>query len=247
MEDQVVSQTTESSPPVRGAAWRLQGIFFEPSATFEDINLKPGFIVPLILSILVAFLAWFVIDSVIDLDEYLIAQIEKAPQAERLTAEQIEQQAKISGTIVRWVGPAIGPLIMLFLVSGVLMLLIYLSGSETTFMKLLGVASHTFFFQTVVGSILLAVVFSLTQDPQAIDVQNPYMTNLGHLFNPKESPVVYRFMSSMDLISFYVIYLLGLGVSKVSRKISVGKGVVLVFIPFLLYVLGATGIAALTN
>jgi hypothetical protein len=247
MEEQASADQTQSPETSQGSLWRLQGIFFEPAKTFEDINLQPGFLLPLILCVAITFAAWLIIGATIDLDRYLESQVRAAPQAEGMSDEIIEQQAQLMSMFTAWVGPLIGPPLMVLVVSGVLMLMIYISGSETTLKKLLGVTSHTFFLQTVVSSVLLTLVFLLSSEAEAVNLQNPYYTNLGHLLDSKESPFLARLAASIDLITIYVIWLLGLGISKISSKMTVGKGIILVVIPFLLYVLGAAGVAALTS
>jgi hypothetical protein len=237
MEEQVSpTGTIDGEEQVRGSAWRLQGIFFEPSATFEDINKKPTFLIALLLSIVIAFITWMVIDNLVDLQEIMEIQIRSSAQADRLTPEQIEQQASYTVPFVKWVGPIVGPPLMVLLVSALMLLMAFLSGGITTFKKLVSVASYTFFFQTVISCILMVLIFAVAAEPEAIDIQNPVYSNLGPLFDAKESPVLYRIASSIDVIVWYVIFLLGLGLSKVSSGITTGKGFFLVAIIYLIYV-----------
>jgi hypothetical protein len=42
-----------------------------------------------------------------------------------------------------------------------------------------------------------------------------------------------------------MIFLLGLGLSKISNRMSIAKGLVIVLIPWAVYVLGKAGIATL--
>ena len=241
MEEQSLDQQHDTNmEPVKGPWWRLQGIFFEPSKTFEDINRKPGFLIPLILTILIALVAPNLIGQFVDLEDLLIAQIKQAPQAEQLTAEQIEQQARFLVPILTYVSPIAGPILMLFAFSGLFLLGVILAGGETTFGKILGVVAHTLFFQTLVGSALMVLIYALSSDPGAVDMQNPLFSNLGHLVDSKESPALYKIASSLDVIVWYVIFLLGLGISKVSKKTSVKKGFLIVATLYILYVLGGT-------
>jgi len=78
-------------------------------------------------------------------------------------------------------------------------------------------------------------------------VQNPVYTNLGPLVDSKESPVLYKLASSADLVIWYVIYLLGLGTATVSKRMTVGKGVLLVAFLYGIYVLLGAGWAAVWN
>ncbi len=240
------SAVIQETPQPKGALWRLQGIFFEPSETFKDINLKPGFIVPLIVAMLVTLAAWQAIAHLVDLHELLMAQVKSAPQAAGLSEDQLASSVNFQVIILQYLVPLFIPL-MALIYSGVFMLMVWISGSETTFSRLFSVVTHTIFFQSLVGAVLLVIVFALASDPYAVNLQNPIFTNLGPLVDPKASPVLYKLASSVDIISIYVIYLFGLGISKVSKRLSVGKGVTLVVIPYLVYLAISVGITALTS
>ncbi len=242
------SQTAAApeTPQPKGALWRLQGIFFEPSATFEDINLRPDFIVPLVAAMVITFVTWQLLSHFVDLQEVLMTQIRNSPQAANASPEQLRTGLNFQLIILKYLVPVLVP-IMALIYAGVFMLMVWISGSETTFSKLLSSVSYTVFFQTLVGYVLLLVVFALAQDPNSINLQNPVFTNPGPLVNAKTSPVLYSLLSSVDIVSFYVIFLFGLGISKVSRRMSTGKGVILVVIPFLIYVAIKVGITALTT
>jgi len=237
MEEQMSSNVTEESAvETRGSIWRLQGIFFEPSATFEDINKKPTILVPLLLSIVIALVGWNIVDNLVDLQEIMEVQIKANPQAESLTPEQIELQASYAVPFIKWVGPIVGPPIMMLLVAALMLLGAFLTGGVTTFKKLLSVAAYTFFLSTLISLTLVVLVFAVASEPETIDLQNPVFSNPGPLFDSKDSPVLYKLASSADIIIWYVIFLLGLGMSKVSEGIRVGKGFAIVAVMYLIYV-----------
>ena len=245
MEEQE-TLTMPAEPTSKGALWRLQAIFFEPSAAFEDINIKPGFMVPLIAGLLLALLTWQAIGHLVNLEDLLIASIKSNPRvADQLTPEQMQQQARFSVPIIQYAAPIAGVPIMIFLTSGVLMLMVWISGAETTFTKIAGVVSLTMFLQAFVGAVLLILVFALAADPLTINLENPLMTNPGSLVDARESPVLNRLLSSLDIVVWYVIFLLGLGLSKIARPMKTANGVLLVAIPYLLYVGIRMAIAAL--
>ena len=121
------------------------------------------------------------------------------------------------------------------------------TGNETSYKKLLGVTAHCLFFQTLIGSVMILLVYSLASDPKAIDIQNPVYTNLGPLVDAKESPILSKLASSVDLVVWYVIYLLGLGTATVSKRMAVGTGVALVAALYIVYVILGVGWTALWN
>lgn len=229
-----------------GTLWRLQGIFFEPGRTFESIKKRPGFILPILLCIGISLVASAAIYSKIDLSDVIVQQIRDSRQGSQMTSEQIEEQvSQIVNSplypVMKWAAPLLGPVFLIFIVAGLLMLLVYVAGSETNYTKLLGVTSHSYFFYYLVYSGLTVLVFFLSSDPKAIDIQNPVYTNPGPLVDSGQNPALHRLLTSLDLITLYVMFLLGLGLSKVSRRMSLGKGLTLVGLLYFVYVLLATG------
>jgi len=236
MEEQLSSKVTEESAvETRGSIWRLQGIFFEPSATFEDINKKPTFLVALLLSIMIALIGWILIYNLVDLQELMETQLKAAPQTEGLSQEQIELQASYSVPFILVAPVVILPLVML-LVAALMLLVAFLTGGTTTFRKVVSVSSYSFFVSTLISMTLMVLVFAVASDPESINLQNPVSSNLGFLFDAEDSPVLYKLASSADLIVWYVLFLLGLGLSKVSEGIKVGKGFALLAGMYLIYV-----------
>jgi len=88
-------------------------------------------------------------------------------------------------------------------------------------------------------------VYLIAADPNAINPSNPVFTNPAGLVDFKESKVLYSFLSHLDILAWYTIYLLGLGLTIVATKCSVAKSVFLVGIWYVLYALVHTGLAAI--
>jgi hypothetical protein len=245
MEEQIGAPTLEDQD--QGDLWRLQGIFFEPAKTFQSINKRPSFWLPLLITIIILLLLWQGLSHFVDLEDLFLQEARKNPQTESLTDEQLEQQLKFTVPFIKWVSPVVAPPIMLFLFSALILGMVFLSGSETSYKKLLGVTSHCLFLQALIGTALTLLVYALASDPKAIDIQNPVYTNLGPLVDAKESPILARLAASVDLVVWYVIYLLGLGTATVSKRMTVGKGVMLVALLYIFYVLLGVGWTALWN
>jgi hypothetical protein len=243
MDQQMTPPSVEEEE--RGDLWRLQGIIFEPGKTFESINRRPSFWLALIATIVLAVLFWQILPYFVDLEELFLEQARQNPQTAQLSDEELEGSIGVSIMFVQWGAAVVAPVVFLFLIAALIMLLVHLTGSETSYKKLLGVTSHTLFFQSLVGMVLTLLVYSLASDPKSIDIENPLYTNLGHLVSAKESPVIYKLASSVDIVVWYVIYLLGLGTATVSAKMKVAKGVILVATLYGIYVLLGVGWAAL--
>ncbi|MFQ5739876.1 MAG: YIP1 family protein [Acidobacteriota bacterium] len=236
----------DSSP---GSWWRLYGIFLEPTRTFQEINRRPNWAPPLLLVVLIAALTNVYIINSIGFKTILRQQMQQNSQFQELTREQQEEQIErvSEQALVRYLS-YLGPIfsvIVVLLVAGVLLLGLVLGGSESTFRKVFSVTCHSFFFYTALVSVLSVLVVMLTEDKEGIQVQNIVQSNLGLLVERTESSVLYTVASSVDVFSFYLIYLLSLGLSVVGKRISFGKAVGTVGSFWLLWVLAKTGWSAL--
>ena len=75
-----------------GTFWH---IFLEPSRCFEGLNLKPRWLIPMILCVIMAFATSFLIYSRIDMEHVIREQIASSQSASQLTEEQIQQQVEM--------------------------------------------------------------------------------------------------------------------------------------------------------
>jgi hypothetical protein len=237
--DQSQTEISEA-PPAQGIAWRLQAIFLEPSRAFEAVNIRPMWIVPLIICIVLSLIATAVIYSKVDMRQVTEQYLRESPMTRNMSNDEIrdlaQQQADSPvAAFFRWAGPLLSAPLLVFVMSGLLMLLVYLAGSETRFWKVVGVVSWSFLAYSLISSVLVMLVFSLSSDPQSLNLQNPLYTNLGHLLSSKDSPALYSVVSRIDLLTLYVLVLMGMGLSKVAAKVSAAKGFVLAFIPYGVY------------
>jgi hypothetical protein len=245
-ENRIVTGTSDGiKGETRGAFWK---IFFEPAKCFEGLNAKPAFIFPMLLCVLIAFGSSFVIYSKVDMAQAMRKQIESSSAAAQLSEEQITEQVRMAtkfGKISALVAPLVVVPLSILLIAGLMLLGIYLIGSETTFSRVLAVAASSMFFYSVVGGILTITVFMAASDPNAINLRNPVFTNPAGLLDPEENRVLYAFLTHLDILVWYTIYLLGLGLSIVATKCSVAKGIVLIGIWYVLYALAHTGLASI--
>jgi hypothetical protein len=238
------SPTLTPEPPGKSAIARILGVFFEPDATFTDIARSPGFIAPLLLMILCTFGTSWVIVHRVDMRDFITKQFEKNPRMESMPKDQkeqaIERGAKFSAGII-YATPIFIPLGVL-IIAGILMVTgNFIFGGTATYKQIFSVVSHAQLTGIITG--ILAVVILYLKDPTDVDLQNLVASNLGPLV-PAESKFLHRAAISMDLFSFWQIYLMGTGLA-ICARLSKGKGIMAVAIPWLLFVLIASGFASL--
>ncbi len=252
MENENLAGTPAPPPPPPAAQpeqrvsaiGRIFGIFFEPTATFEDIARAPGFIAPLILVILCSLGTAAVITQRVDMRDFMMKQLEKSPRAEQMSAAQkeaaVDQMTKFSKYFA-FAPPIFVPLIVL-IIAGVLMLMVnFVFGGRATFNQLFAVAAHAQVIGVVNAIIIVAIVF--LKDPSDFDLQNPVASNLAFLVSQESSKFLHRLLQSIDLFSLWQVFLLGTG-AAVCAKMSRGKGIAAVAIPWLILALVSAGFAA---
>ncbi len=228
--------------------WRLQAIFFEPGACFQEIARRPDWILPLILTLIVGLVSFNLFISAMGWDSIIEQQISQSPQFRDAPPEQRAKfTEQMSGSVLFKtffiVAPALIVPIILML-AGLFTGILVLTGKEAPFKKVFSVVCHSFYAVGLLSSILLVLVAMLAEDPGSLSLQNPLQTNLGFLADGS-SGAAKVFLSSLDLFTFYRIFLLALGLSKVVPKFSLAGGLTVVGGLWVVYLLGATGITYL--
>ena len=237
-----------TSENLHSNAWRLQGVFLEPSRTFEEINLRWNWLLPMLAVIALSFLTTSVLVNSIGQETIIRQQLSQNPRIQELPRERQEEMISdaLESSLTQalfYAGPLFSFLPML-IVAGALMLGLLIAGSQSGFGKIFSVTCHVFFAYSVISTALALAVVLLAPDPTEIDIQNPIQSNLAFLFNREESTFLHSFATSIDLLSFYAIGLLALGLSKISARLSFAGGLAIVGGFWLAYVLAKSGLAA---
>ena len=183
----------------------------------------------------------------IGLENLVRQQVMKSPRAAEMSKAQVDAAVEMGvkiGSVTTWLNPLFVAIGMAAIAGILLMMTNFVFGGTATYKQLMAVTAHAWVPSAVVGGILgIAVVFM--KDPGDIDVENLLVTNLGVIITAETSKFLHRFATSMDLLSFWQIFLLATGISACSSKVTFGKAVAAVVIPWLLYVLVVSGFAAM--
>ncbi len=217
----------------------LIGLYFGPKEAFLEIVKRPSFWLPLALFMAtqVGFTAVWL--QKVDMIEFMRSQAEASGQAFQAPPPQAMGFVKF----FFW-APAIlfGPIFML--ASGGLYLFIFrfFLASEMTFKQSLSIVAHTFAATALVTTPLMLVVFALKGDwnvaPQELLQANPTV------FFEKEdlAKPLWALLSSLDLFSFWVLFLLAVGFGVASKR-ATGSALWGAAAPWLLYVVGKVAFA----
>jgi ABC-type multidrug transport system fused ATPase/permease subunit len=227
----------------------LVTVFFSPEKLFAEQAEKPKWVLPLIASMIVVLIVSVAIGQLFDMGAYVREKMESNPfVAQRLTPQQIEeaaQQANSQSAKIR--SAVIAPLVNgagILIVAGILVGLAMIVDAGTTFKKVLAVAAHSAFAYGVVSGFGGVLVLLIMGDTTGVDIQNIVKLNPTLFLDPTEtSKWLYSIATSLDLLSFWQFFLLGLGLSKVSAKLPLGKALGLVAVPWVVWILIKMAIA----
>jgi Yip1 domain len=199
---------------------RVIGVFFSPKATFEDIVRKPGWLLPVGISLILGLLVSIAINQRVNWRDFMNQQIDKSPQAAQLSAEQRQQRveagakfAPISTYIFGTIGPLIAALLVSLIMWGAYSLL---GGISTNFTTAFSVTAHGF-LTSLVSSPLFILILYLKPYGTA-DLDNPLAANLAALLPEDSAKWLLALAKSLDIFVFWTLILLAIGFAAVNPK-----------------------------
>lgn len=239
-----------------GPVQRFMGIIFSPGETFADINRKPTWLVPLIISIVVAGAFGFAFESIVKPDWNEIVRVQARKAAERFGGQapsdsDLQAQVAITKTINKFAF-IVGPIIGTFFVAGIFALGLMIMSAKTTFKKILSVISWSGAVTGVIWTVVVIASFML-RDEEGLREVNPSdpkswsATNIGALLPADTSPAIKALAGSFDVITIWYLILLTMGFAAIAgaKKFTSGKTATLVFGLWAVWVLIAMGLGSM--
>lgn len=224
------SPAPSESPIGAGAA--LIGVVDSPKVTFERIARAKSwsFLLPFAVLLIVTGVSSWVFTKRADMEAFTRDQIQRSPFASRLTPQQIDDAAKQAAqrppafTVVMAVCVTAGILVF---VAAVFWLAMMAVGGSTGFVgawRTVSWAHIPSILKTVVATVLMFV-----KDPTYMDTQNPVATNLGAILGRDAlAPPLYSLLSSLDIVTFWMLWLYVLGLSA-EGQVTKGRTSTVVF------------------
>jgi hypothetical protein len=194
----------------------------------------------------------FAITNVIGMETIMRNELEARPQiAERLGQERVDQMAREAGesSARKWIGYIAAFLMVpigLCVVSGILLGCLLITGGTINFRSVLTAAAWGAYASLTIQVIATAAFLSMVRDFEGVEVSNLIALNLSIFFDRSSThPSLYSVASSIDLLSFYNMFLMSLGISKLATGISFAKAFGVVLALWALYVMAKAGFASL--
>jgi hypothetical protein len=210
-----------AAPAEDGFFSRLSGLYFSPSEAFQAIVARPMLGVALLASFLVNLAFVLIWVPKVDPYQFMRNQIEESGQAAKLTAEQVTGAVNQQAPYFKYFAYPTPVFIMIWAVilAAILLLVFKLFYSwPVTFKQSLAIVLWTFLATQLVTGPLTLVVLALKGD-WSIDPGQALMANAAVLLDKGEtSKALYSLANSLDLFSFWTMFLLSAGYAATSRR-----------------------------
>jgi len=238
----------EQGAPGLSEPQRLANTFFAPSKTFADIRRNASWWVPfLLISIFsISFLA--MVDKKVGFDQVahtMLANNKAIQQLDPAQQEQAYSRTAISLKVGEYAAPVF-ILISVLITAAVLMgTFNFMMDAQVSFSQSMAIVMYGW-LPGVIQAILSILVLAFG-DPEGFRMDNPVGTNPAHFMDPAAtSKFVYSILTSVDVISFWIIALVGIGFAmNAKKKVSTGSAIATVAVWYFLVKLCGAGFAAL--
>ncbi len=207
----------------------LLAVFYSPEKVFAEEGKEGKWLLPFLVACLLSAFVAVAMYSVADMAAIVRTQLESSKLASLIGPAALDQAVRDAGSTAAKVKAGIfapiGTAVMILVVAGILFAFTAMSDAGATFKKVLTVCAYAAFAYGLVEGIGGLVVLKLMGDTSTADIY--HLLNLSpsmFLDRNTTSKAVYALAGSFDLLSFWRYFLIGLGLSKVSTKLSLGKG-----------------------
>ncbi len=223
---------------------RIIGVLMSPSRTFADIVRKPDWIVPALLLLAVSYVTVFVISSRVD----FASVYREALEAQHMPPEQQEQALRVATAIGKsflFLGPLLG-IGGIVIAAALLFLGLRLVGGQLTFLQAFAVTMYGWMPHVIGG--ILAIVVALTRKTIGMEeLQTLVHSNPAFLTHMKTNPMLFNFLSSIDIFSIWTMVLLIIGLSIAAKvsKVKTAAVVIALWLVFVLFKVGQGALAAM--
>jgi len=209
---------------------RIIGVLSNPGPTFESIVQRPNILGPLLIFIVISVVSAVAVAVKVDFDALARETIEANPN---IPADKVESSVGITKGIMK-VSMYASPLLivlMLVIVAGVCLLAFRMFGGEGNFNQAMAVTAYAWMPRLIRG--VLGAIVTLAKGSVSIyDLQNPLMSNLAFLFDPKTQPVQYAVGAAFDIFNIWSLVLLIIGLAAMS-KLSKARSAAIVIVLWL--------------
>jgi hypothetical protein len=210
---------------------RLINTFVAPSKTFEDIRRNASWWVPLVLISIIGIGYHFTIDKKVGFDQIAREIAAQSPQIQKQSPEQQETSMTFIRASTKYAGYFFPVFAILgALLVGAVMMATFNFGlqAEVSFGQSLAIMMYAW-LPSILWSVL-GMVTVFVGNPDNFHFQNAVATNPAYFLDPATtSKFLYAFLMSFDVISLWIVALIGIGFAvNAKKKISIGTAITVV-------------------
>jgi hypothetical protein len=237
----------EAEPRGLSQIERVVDAYIAPSKTFTDIRRSASWWLPFLLVLVISLIGSYMLQTNIGWSRMAEQSMKGNARFDQATPEQQQQQiAMVQKTMPVFsyaLYPLVIPLVFGLIIAGInLGVFNFALGGHAGYWQLFAV----YFYASLPG-LLKAIIFILTVkfgDPDNFNLKNPVGTNIG-FYLPAETPHwLMVFFTQIDLFTIWILILMGIGCAIVAG-VKRSTGMIAVFAIWAIYVICATGIAAI--
>lgn len=239
------AQEAEPAPVAKiSAPQRLVKMFYSPGEVFEDIRVKPTWVLVLIAMMILTVGAQAIVLPHMDNEATLRARL--GDRADELSDEQIERMVAGGEKFARYVPliTAVVVPVMWAILAGIFFLMLKLVGSETDYRHTLSATLHSYWPPSAVATVLVAVLIQRVDKITEQEIPNLVKSHLGVLL-PADAPGwLSGVASTFSVFNVWTLVLLVIGF-KIIARLSTGRAATAVLIPWAVWLVGKAGLGAL--
>ncbi len=223
-----VPPAAQPAQPGLSPVARIIDTFVAPSKTFLDIRQNASWWLPLVLSSIFAIAFWIMVDKKVGFEQVAQKTLSSSPRFEQASPELQSQQVRVTAAILKYTGYVSPIFILLF----ALVIALVLWGTfnfgfaaELDFSRSLAIVMYGW-LPGVVSSILAMVSLGLG-DPEGFRLDSPVGTNPAYYMDPHTtSKFLLAALSSFDVISLWIVVLIGIGFAvNAKKKLDTGTAI----------------------
>jgi hypothetical protein len=230
---------------------RVVDTFIEPSKTFHDIKRNRSWWLPFLILAVLSYVFCAAAVQHVGWESLTTNVLKSQPRnAERLDKATPAQQAQMLAVTKGFMeGFMVGSPVVVLAVNALVALVLwggfaFVLGGNTSYGEMFAVAMFASLPNALNSVIAIVTVF--VSDPQTYNLNLPSPANLAYFLSSDSAAWLISIGKSLDIFSLWAIALAGFGGAIVSR-VKPARGIVMVFVIWVLYVLVKTGIAAATS
>ncbi len=242
------ASTPAAPAPAISPGAAFLGVFLSPKETFQRLMDRPWWfaLLPLVLVGALSMVGSYLFMTRVDMAQFVRDQIRQSRFASQMSDAQIEEAAEKAAQRPKWIQPVIG-----FFVTGVVAavlaaifwLVLLAFGSEITYGRSFQATGWAFL--PGVLTTLIFIVLLMVKDANAIDIQNPLMTNPAALIGKEAlAKPLYTLLGAIDIFKLWIVALLSVGLAAAGRT-RIGRAAAAVISLYVLWVLIRVAFAAI--